>query len=72
MTRLRKIACHQIVFEDFATQKMSVVELEDGVVVRHYPLVGEQPQTEWMTGTIYLRCDNLGLLRAFYENKELK
>jgi len=72
MMKLRKIACHQIVFEDSTSQKMQLVELDDGVVMRCYPLKGEQPQTEWMSGSIYLRHDKMGLLRAFYENKELK
>jgi hypothetical protein len=50
---------------------MSVVELEDGIVTRYYPLDGEQPQTEWLSGTICIRRDAQGQIKAFYEEKEL-
>ncbi|WP_155808488.1 hypothetical protein [Xylanibacter brevis] len=72
MMKLKKIACHQIVFEDHSIQSMAVVELEDGFVTRCYPLEGEQPQTEWLSGTIKLQRDNQGLMKAFYNGKELK
>jgi hypothetical protein len=49
--KLRKIAANKIIIDGTAYTN-HVVELLDGVLVRHYPLQGEQAMTEWYTGTL--------------------
>ena len=71
MKRLRKIACHQIVSEEGPSLRLAVVEIADGVVVQYYPLDGEQAQTEWLAGTIHLKRNAEGQLKAYYDEKEL-
>ena len=72
MKRIRKIASHRIVWPDQSEQTLSVVEILSGVVSRCYPLTTEQPMTEWLPGTLTLRFDDTGQLRAYYEEKLLE
>lgn len=53
------------------TMAPAVVEISDGVVKRCYPLSGEQPQTEWAQGTITVKADQGGLLRAYKNGKQI-
>lgn len=70
MKRVRRVAAHTIV-TDHETVDMGVVEIEDGVVVGYAHLTGEQPQTEWIGGTITLKPDADGRLRAYHNGKNL-
>lgn len=45
-----------------------VVELEEDIVCRVYALDGEQPFTEWIGGTIIIKCSTDGLRRAYKDN----
>ena len=42
-----------------------VIELESGVVKTYYCLEHELPMTEWMPGTIEVKNDEKGILRAY-------
>ena len=65
---MRRIASHEIVLEDNSRQTLSVVEIQQGEVVRWFPLTQEIACTEWMPGQIVLRRDEKRLLRAYYNN----
>ena len=53
---------------DGSCLKMSVVEIQSGVVTKCFPLTEELPFTRWMPGQIVLRRDEQGLTRAYYNN----
>mgnify|MGYP007032389486 CR=1 FL=1 len=72
MKRLRKIASNQIVLEDNTILTLSVVEIQEGVVKEWHSLKNELPNTEWLGGKVCLRRDELGLLRAYYNNKVIE
>ena len=54
------------------TIEQGVVVIEDGIVLDTYPFTEEEPMTEWTTGTITIRPDNDGKLRAYKGNLLLK
>ena len=72
MKKLRKIASNQIVLEDNSLLTLSVVEIQDGVATRWYPLAHELPNTEWLGGQVCLKRDKEGVLRAYYKNKVIE
>lgn len=65
----RWIAVNEIQIGD-AVLPQSIIEIADGVVVRHYPLTEEQPHTEWLGGTVEIRTDSGGRQRV-YKNENL-
>lgn len=69
--RPRRIASHQTVSEDGSTLTLHVVEIRCARVTALYPLTQELPFTEWFSGTIVLRRDEGGVLRAYYKEKLL-
>jgi len=52
--------------------EQGIVVIEDGIVLETYPFTEEEPMTEWTTGTITIRLDNDGKLRAYKGNQLLK
>ena len=51
----RKIGVHHLVLPDGTSLGKSVVELDSsGQVTRWHPLDREEPQTEWLGGTVHL------------------
>ena len=52
--------------------EQGIVVIEDGIVLDTYPFTEEEPMTEWTTGTITIRPDNDGKLRAYKGNLLLK
>ena len=52
--------------------EQGIVVIEDGIVLDTYPFIEEEPMTEWTTGTITIRPDNDGKLRAYKGNLLLK
>lgn len=53
--RTRKIAVHHLVLPDGSSLGKSVVELNSSGQVTHWhPLDREEPQTEWLGGTVHL------------------
>lgn len=81
---MRKIAVHELIVEDDALHdrveeveakphdmEMAVIEISDGIVTDYYPFTDEQPQTEWIGGTVILRRNKQGLIQAFKNNRLL-
>ena len=62
---MRRVAA-SIVYINAKEFHNHVVELLQHRVVNHYPLVGEQPMTEWLGGTIMVRGQE-----AFHSRKVL-
>ncbi len=56
---MQRIAAQRIVLPNGTILRRHVVEIEDSRVVRHYPLCGEQPHTEWYNETLYVRDGKL-------------
>ena len=54
------------------TIEQGIVVIEDGIVLDTYPFTEEEPMTEWTTGTITIRPDNDGKLRAYKGDQLLK
>ena len=54
------------------TIEQGIVVIEDGIVLDTYPFTEEEPMTEWTIGTITIRPDNDGKLRAYKGNLLLK
>lgn len=52
--------------------EQGIVVIEDGIVLDTYPFTEEEPMTEWTTGTITIRPDNDGKLRAYKGDQLLK
>ena len=70
--RPRRIACHRLILEDSSQLTLSVVEIACGEVTRWYPLNGETAHTELFSGTVRLKRNSEGQLRAWYEGKEIE
>lgn len=51
---------------------MMVIHLEDGFVTYITYLEGEEPSTEWLTGTIVVDKDLHGRLVATYRGQRLR
>ena len=66
----RRIACNELILPEGQSKTLCVITLEQGYVVRMHPLEREEPQTEWLQGTITLKKQNDGL-RAYYKGKLL-
>ena len=71
MKKLRKIASNQIILENGSQLTLSIVEILNGVVQKYYPLTHEMPYTEWLGGQVFLKREDDGALRAYYNNKVL-
>lgn len=66
----RRIAAHRVV-DGTKVIDMGAVEMNDGIVARYYSIDGELPMTVWMGGTIYIKSDEKGLLRAYKNGKQI-
>lgn len=66
----RRFAAHRIVNGQHSID-LGVVELIDGCVCDCYPLEEELAQTEWVSGTIYLREASNGKCHAYYNGQRL-
>ena len=69
--RLRRIACHELVMSDGQCLTQYVVEILNGRMVNHYPLLQEIPATEWLVGQVILKESDDGHIQAYYNNKPL-
>jgi len=67
--KLRRIACHEIVLEDRSSLSLAVLEIQQGRILRYYPLTQELPFTEWVAGRIVLKRDEEGIMHAYYNNE---
>lgn len=68
MSGVRRIAANEIVTPQ-GVVTLGVVEITDGRVTSIVPLDGEQPLTEWHTGTITVRDDGNYELATISNNK---
>lgn len=64
---MRRVGGHTIIIGE-QTLSPGIVELMEGRVVNYYALDGELPMTEWLGGTIEIRCNADGILQAFKNN----
>lgn len=67
----RRCGAHEIVLADDTVLSQAVVEMEEGRVVNYYEFRDELPMTEWLGGTIEVRRDAEGVLRAYHQGKAL-
>ena len=66
MKTTRKIAVHHLILpEQSLSLTQAVVEIQSGEVCRYYHFDQEQAATEWWGGSIELRHDAEGILRAW-------
>ena len=68
---IRRIGAN-IIETSEGTIEQGIVVIEDGIVLKAYPFTEEEPMTEWTVGTITLRPDNDGKLRAYKDNLRLQ
>ena len=69
---IRKIASPLLKLPNGHLLKQQVVEIQEGVVVNYFQLTSELARTEWWSGLIQLKYDAEGLLRAYYEGKQIE
>lgn len=67
--RFRRVAANEVIAGDEILSQC-IVEISSAVVTDYYQFFEESPQTEWLGGTIVLRHDDEGCLRA-YKNENL-
>lgn len=67
----RRIGANRIV-DDERVLKQAVVEITRGRVTNYYTFKDELPATEWLGGTIRLRQDTNGVLRAYSNDTVLE
>ena len=68
--RIRKIAAHHLLLPDGTTCGRSLVEINSsGRVTRWCPLNREEPQTEWLGGSIRLCKGDDGTLLAYHNGQ---
>ena len=68
---MRKLAAHRV---ETPTEviHLGVVVINDGIVEDCFSFSGEMPFTEWLGGTIVVRHDDKGRLRAFQDGVMLE
>ena len=69
MEKLRRCGAHEVITASGSTLIQAVVEIEEGRVVNYYEFRDELPMTEWLGGTIEIKRDEEGILRAFWQGK---
>ena len=69
--RQRRIACPELQTPQGIIRTPYVVELSNGIVERYYPLIKEQPFTEWTSNRLKLKEDDEGLLTLWDDNKPI-
>lgn len=68
---MRRIAAN-FIHTPNETIEQAIVVIEAGVVTEIYPFTHEEAMTEWMSGTIDVRKDSEGILRAYRQNTPIK
>ena len=71
MEEYRRCGAHEVTLPDGTALHQAVVELQEGRVVNYYEFRSELPMTEWLGGSILLRRDGEGIVRAFWQGKRL-
>lgn len=67
----RRVAANEVLVGN-ERLTLCVVEIESAVVTDYYQFCEEQPSTEWLGGTIILKKDGKGCLRAYKNEKLIK
>lgn len=65
---MRRVGAHKVITES-ETLTQAVVEIYDDRVVNYYEFRDELPMTEWLGGTITVKRDDEGILRASKDGK---
>lgn len=68
----RRCGAHEVWLPSGEMLRQAVVEVMDGRVVNYYEFRDELPMTEWLGGTIEVKHDEDGVLRAFHQGKLLE
>jgi len=63
-------AAHQAIVGDLCIEP-AVVDVEDGKVTGYHLFTDEEPFTEWIGGTVHIKEDEQGILRAYLNDKQL-
>jgi len=71
MDEMRRCGAHEVVLPDGSRLHQAVVEIEAERVVNYYEFREELPMTEWLGGEIYIRLDEEGVRRAYWQGKLL-
>ncbi len=71
MEDYRRCGAHEVTLLDGTVLHQAVVELQDGRVVNYYEFRSELPMTEWLGGSIQLQRDEEGILRAYWQGKQI-
>ena len=69
---MKRYAAHQVLLYNGTTIEQGIVELsDDGIVIRSFPFLYEQPMTEWLGGVIEVKADEAGHLKASHRGRLL-
>lgn len=71
MSDLRRCGAHEVILPAGDMLCQAVVEIEEGRVVNYYEFHDELPMTEWLGGRIEVQRDEEGILRAWWQGREL-
>ena len=63
-------AAHQVIAGSQCLEP-AVVDVENGKVIGFHQFAEEEPFTEWVGGTIHIKEDKQGILRAYLNDKQL-
>lgn len=69
--RCRRVAVHRAITDD-GELGLCAIETVGGKVTRVYEISSELPFTEWLGGTAVIRADSEGVLRAYYNGKQIE
>lgn len=68
---IRQIASNNLITTNGNKLTLYVIRLSNGYVTDLFPLEAELCQTEWLQGTVSLRKDDDGRVRAYYQGRLL-
>lgn len=71
MNAKRLIAVHDAIMPEGTVISPAVLEISDGIVRSVAPLLEEQAMTIWLGGTIEVKCESNGRLKAYQNNKPI-
>lgn len=69
--RFRRIAANEVIVCGKRLE-LCIVEIDSAVVTDYYQFSEEQPQTEWLGGTVIIEKDKDNCLRAYKNGNLIK
>lgn len=72
MEEERLCAAYEVIKPDGEILHQALVVISEGRVVDYYEFRDELPMCEWLGGTIEVKRDSEGILRAFWKGKIIK